>query len=245
MHALGRAPDVRCCGSATGARRSRSSTCRCVVIALYAFNERRDRWRGRSPGFTLDWFEQALAQPGRARRARGPRSRRRSARRLIALVLGHARRARGRALPLLRARDDLVPRRSCRSRCPGIVTGMALERDLHAGARRRPLGLFTIDRRPRHVLHRRRLQQRVARLRRTSARRSRRRRPTSAPTRWQTFRLRHVPAAALGAARRRRCSRSRCRSTRSIVTTFTAGARRRRCRSGSSATSRGRTSCRS
>ena len=43
-----------------------------VVIALYAFNERRTQtWP--IPGLTLDWFEKAFAQPGRARRAAGRR----------------------------------------------------------------------------------------------------------------------------------------------------------------------------
>ena len=43
-----------------------------LVIALYAFNERRTQtWP--IPGFTLDWFEQGVPQPRRRATRCGPR----------------------------------------------------------------------------------------------------------------------------------------------------------------------------
>ena len=133
---------------------------RCVVIALYAFNTRRDRRRGRSTGFTLDWFEQGVAQP-RARATRCWTS--------VKAALGATRDRAGarharRASPS-RATGSSAARRS-RSwsilpiALPGIVTGMALNSTFTQVARASTSALFTVDRRPRHVLHRRRLQQR-------------------------------------------------------------------------------------
>ena len=127
---------------------------------------------------------------------------------------------------------------------PGIVTGMALNATFtQVLARHRP-GAVHRHRRPRHVLHRRRLQQRrraaaahVALVRGGLA-------PTSAPTRGRrsvTSRFPQLRSALVAGA----LLAFALSFDEVIVTTFTAGPARRRCRSGSSTTSRARTSCRS
>ena len=96
--------------------RWRSSTCRCSSIVAVRVQRAPHARRGRS---------RASRSTGSARRSTTPASRdalldvaqggaRRDRDRARAR---HARLVRGRALPLLRPRDDLVPRRSCRSRC--------------------------------------------------------------------------------------------------------------------------------
>ena len=167
-------------------------------------------------------------EPGRSRATRpsgsaGARQRGRP-RRALALAQGRARRDRardrarlaGRASPCTASASSAARRSrsssSCRSRCPGIVTGMALNRRSP-----RPVGiqfgLFDDHHRPRDLLHRRRLQQRAraaaadAAVARGGLHRSRRRRLADVPLR-----------ARFRSSRRRwsraRCSRSRSRSTR-------------------------------
>ena len=78
----------------------------------------------------------------------------------IALVLGTLAAIAVVALPLLRPRDDLVPGRPA-DRAAGHRHRHGAERDVHAGARAVDLeSAVHGDRRPRDVLHRRRLQQR-------------------------------------------------------------------------------------
>ena len=178
------------------------------------------------PGFTLEWFEKALDNPGvrdalwMSVKAALGRDRDRAAAR-------DARRARGR-----RATASSAARRS-RSSCilpialPGIVTGMALNATFREvlepfGIE---LGLFTVI--VGHatfcivVVY----NNVVARMRRIVALVRGGVAPTSARHRGRRSAYVTLPAAALGAARRRRCSPSRCRFDEVIVTTFTAGAR--------------------
>ena len=125
-----------------------------VVIVLYAFNAEPDS--GLAPdGFTLDWYVKAFENA--AIRQVVPdvvqaRSARRSSRWSSARCDPG-----GPALSLLRSRDVsflvILP-----IALPGIVTGMALNTTFRTfGARLRPVH---DHRRPRHVLHRDRLQQR-------------------------------------------------------------------------------------
>ena len=133
---------------------------------------------------------------------------------------------------------------SCRSPCPGIVTAVALQNsfnrtiDLGPFDFRVGFGFHSLVDRPRHVLRRRRLQQRhrppaalVAQPARGVGRPRRPARP-DVP-------VRHVPARALGAARRRASSPSRSASTRSSSPRSRPARASRRCRSGSSPTSAG------
>ena len=216
-----RRPRARGSCASAPASRSRSSTCRCVVIAIYAFNADAHRRRGRPPGFTLTWFEQgARTTPACASalwtsiKAGARRDRDRARAR-------HAGRVRRRALSVLRPRERLVPRHPA-DRAAGHRHRHGAERDVHAGARRATLGAVHDRHRPRHVLHRRRLQQRRRPAAADGARRSRRPRPTSAPTRWQTFRSSRSRSCA------RRCSPAALLAfalsfDEVIVTTFTAG----------------------
>ena len=117
--------------------RSRSSTCRWSSSRIYAFNETAHRRRGRPPGFTLDWFDEGVRQPGRARRAVDVASRSALGATAIALVLGTLA-----AFAVARYRffgrdDDLVPRHPA-DRAAGHRHRHGAERDVHAGARRRP-----------------------------------------------------------------------------------------------------------
>ena len=75
-------------------------------------------WSGRRPASPLEWFAEALRQPGRPRRLRDLAEGRRGGDR-DRPGARHAGFAGGRAAPLLRPGDDLLPGRSCRSRCPG------------------------------------------------------------------------------------------------------------------------------
>ena len=144
--------------------------------------------------------------------ARRRRSRPRSARRPIALVLGIAASLRRPSLPVLRARDDLVPRDPA-DRPAGHRHRHRPEHDVPDDRHR--LRPADDHHRPRHVLRRGRLQQRRspgcgARPRSTEEASM----DLGADT-WQTFRHVTLPAIAHGARGRRRCWPSPCRSTRS------------------------------
>src|SRR4051794_6025052 len=126
-----------------------------IVIAIYAFNSRRTAtWP--PPGFTLTWFDKAFHNHGvrsalwtsvEAGLGDGDRARARDA----GVV-------RGLAPPVLRARDRLVPGHPA-DRAAGHRHRHGVHHDLHAGAGHRPVAVHD-HRRPRDVLHRRRLQQR-------------------------------------------------------------------------------------
>ena len=119
---------------------------------------------------------------------------------------------------------------------PGIVTGIALN-DTFTQVLGIDLEPVHGRRRPRDLLHRRRLQQRRSPGCGASRPRSRRPRPTSAPTPWQTFRCVTLPEHAHRAGRRRACWPSRSPSTRSSSPRSRSAPATRRCRSGSSTTS--------
>ena len=211
-----------------------------IVIVIYAFSSARTfEWP--PPGLTLEWFDKAFDNTG-ARDAF-----------LYSLKTGlagdgdragarHARLDGGRPLPLLRPRDDLVPGDPA-DRPAGHRHRHRAQLDLHPDPRDRPRPVHD-RRRPRHLLHRRRLQQRDRPAAAAVRARSRRRRPTSAP----------APGRPSGSSRSRTCARrwsparcwpSRSPSTRSSSPRSPSAPATRRCRSGSSATSRGPTSCRS
>ena len=115
-----------------------------LVIVLYAFNPRRTLvWP--IPGLTTKWFGKAIDNPGvrdallvSLKAALGATA--------IALLLGTLRRVRGRRATVSSAATASLSSSSSRWRCPGIVTGMAL----NATFRNLPepfgveLGLFTI-----------------------------------------------------------------------------------------------------
>ena len=113
-----------------------------IVIAHLRLQRRRRRSRGRPPGLTSDWFDGRFDNQG-ARDALvnslkvglGATAHRAAAR--------HARVARGRALPLLRPRDDLVPGHPA-DRAAGHRHRDRAQRHLHPGARHRASSLFTI-----------------------------------------------------------------------------------------------------
>ena len=125
------------------------------IIVLYSFNESRvATWP--ISGLTLDWYRQALADPG-IRNALSALGRGRDRRDDVALMLGTLHRARRPALPVLRARDDLVPRHPP-DRAPG---DRHRHRAQHGVPRGRHRARHVHDhRRPRDVLHRHDLQQR-------------------------------------------------------------------------------------
>ena len=149
-----------------------------IIIAIYAFSSSNIlEWP--PPGLTLDWFPEGDRKPERPRRAAhlaqgGPRRDRDRA------AARHARRAGRRPPPLLRPRDDLLPRHPA-DRPAGDRHRRGDQQHLHPGAGHRPRPLHG-DRRPRHLLHRRRLQQRRSPACAASRPPSRRPRPTSAPT---------------------------------------------------------------
>ena len=183
-----------------------------AVIALYAFNSRRTlKWP--IPGLTLEWFDKAFHNPG-VRDALLTSLKAATGATLVALLLG--------TLASLRRRPHRFFGRETISflvilpiALPGVVTGMALNatfREVLVAARHRARPVHG-DRRPRHVLHRRDLQQRdraaAAHVglvrggvggprRRARGRRSGWSRSRRCARRWW----------------RARCSRSRCRSTR-------------------------------
>ena len=202
---------------------ARSSTCRWSVIAAVRVQRAANAERGRSPGCHARVVRQGVPQPRRARRAAGRRSRPAIGATLIALMLGTLASLAVAAPPLLRPRDDLVPRRPP-DRAAGHRHRHGAERDVPRGAhavRRRARAVHG-DRRPRHVLHRRDLQQR--RSRGCGARRASFEEASAdlgADT-WQTFRLVTLPAlrSAMVAGALLAFALS---FDEVIVTTFTAG----------------------
>ena len=206
-----RAARAGCCGSAPALTLAFIYV-PLLVIVLYAFNERRDPDVA-DPGLHARVVRQGDRQPGRARRAVdvAQGGARRDARSRCAR---HARGDRGLALPLLRPRDDLVPRHPA-DRAAGHRHRHGAQRDVPRGARavRHRARAVHGHRRPRDVLHRRRLQQRRRAAAADVGARSRRRRPTSARDRGR----RSATSRSRRCARRcspARCWRSRCRSTR-------------------------------
>ena len=220
--------------------RSCSCTSRCSSVAVLSFNKADvavvaaegvhdrlvvgRRWRADGPaGRAVE-----LGQAGVGRHADRPGAR-------------HAGRVRDAAVPVLRQAAVsfllVLP-----IALPGIVTGDRAAEHVRPHDRPRAVRLpgrvrIPLARhRPRHVLHRRRLQQRgrpAAPLVAEPARsvgRPRRPRLPDVP-------LRHVPARALGAAVGRDPARSRSASTRSSSPRSPPGRATRRCRSGSSPTS--------
>ena len=207
-----------------------------IVVAIYAFNARSCRC-GRRRALRCDWFSKALAQHRRARRARGRR---------VKAGLGATRdRARAR-----HAGGDAVARYRFFGRetvsflvilpiaLPGIVTGMALNATftqvLHSD-----LDAADDDRRrTRRSASSSSTTTSIARLRRTS----RSFEEASADLGAHSLAdvpLRDVPADALG-ARGRRAAGVRASLRRGHRHDVHRGRARRRCRSGSSATCRGR-----
>ena len=204
-----------------------------IVIALYAFNERRTQtWP--IPGWTLDWFEKAFHNPG-VRDALWTSLKAGLGATAIAILLGSLAAA---AVARYRffGREVVSFLVILPIALPGIVTGMALNATFREVLE--PfgvgLGLFTVI--VGHatfcivVIY----NNVVARLRRTS----------------RSF---EEASADLGASTCRRCaprsSRGRCSPSRSPSTRSSSPrsppAASRRCRSGSSRTSRDRTSSRS
>ena len=131
------------------------------------------------PGFTLEWFDKAIDNTGARDAFLYSVEDRRCWRPAIALDPRHARLARRRPPPLLRPRDDLVPGhpadRAARGSSPAIALNSTFTQVL--GIELEPVH---DRRRPRHLLHRRRLQQRRSPGCGGCRPRSRRRRPTSA-----------------------------------------------------------------
>ena len=178
-----------------------------AIIALYAFNSSRiQAWP--IDGFTLDWFERALHTSGRARRALGLDQ---------GGLPGDARRGCAWTLASLAvSRYHFFGRETISFfiilpiALPGIVTGMALNATFNTVGL--SLGLLTI------VIGHATFcivliyNNAVARLRRVSEHLEEASADLGADS-WQTFPLRHVPAASVGALRARSW-RSRFRSTR-------------------------------
>ena len=213
-----------------------------LVIGLYAFNERRTQtWP--IPGFTLDWFGKALDNPG-ARDALLVSLKAALGATLIALLLGTLA-----ALAVSRyrffGRETISFLVILPIALPGIVTGMALNATFRTVLE--PvgigLGLFTVI--VGHatfcvvVVY----NNAIARLRRTARSLEEASADLGADT-WQTFRYVTLPVAAHGAARGR-AARVRALVRRGDRDDVHGRPGRRRCRSGSSRTSRGRTSSRS
>ena len=183
-----------------------------IVIAIYAFNESRSQaWP--IDGFTLEWFEQGVRQPGRARRALdlAQGRARRDGDRAAARHAGGAGRRRATASSAATTISFLV---ILPLALPGIVTGMALNATFTQVLGRRPDAVHG-DRRPRHLLHRRRLQQRDRAAAAHGRARSRRRRWTSAPTAGRRSGNITLPVRCAPRSWPARCSPSRSRSTRS------------------------------
>ena len=177
-------PSAGCCASA---RRSRSRSCtrRCVVIAIYAFNTTRvQRWP--PDGLHAEWFDKALAQPGRARRAVDVGRRSASARRRSRCVLGTLAAYALARFDFFGRIGDLVPGHPA-DRAAGDRHRHGAQRDLHAGAQGRPRAVDD-RRRPRDVLRRRWSSTTSSPACGARRRRSRRPPPTSAPRPRRAFR---------------------------------------------------------
>ena len=210
-----------------------------IVIAIYAFNESRSQaWP--IDGFTLEWFDRALNNPG-VRDAFWTSMKAALGATAVALLLGTLA-----ALAVSRyrffGRETISFLIILPLALPGIVTGMALN-STFTQVLGIDLSLFTVIVGPRHLLHRRRVQQRGGAA---AAQRHVARGGVHGPGRQRLAHVppRDLPDAAHRTGGRAACWRSRCRSTRSSSPPSRSGTSRR-CRSGSSPTTRGRTSCRS
>ncbi len=173
-----------------------------LVILLYAFNSRRTvKWP--IPGFTLEWFDKAFHNPG-VRDALLTSLKAATGATLIALLLGTLA-----ALAVARyrffGRETISFLVVLPIALPGIVTGMALNATFREVLT--PfgigLGLFTVI--VGHatfciVVIYNNVDRAAAAHRRA---RSRRRRPTSAPSTWHDVPARHAAGAALGDGRGR------------------------------------------
>ena len=204
-----------------------------LVIVIYAFNASKIlEWP--PPGLTFEWFPKAIENEP-AREAFLTSVKAALAATAIALVLGTLASLAVVAPPLLRPRDDLLPRDPA-DRAAGDRHRRRTQQHLHPGARDRPQPLHG-DRRPRHLLHRRRLQQRRSpgcdgsRPLRGGLGRPRRPHLADVP-------LRH-PAEHASRSAPARCSPSRSPSTRSSSPPSRSAPAKKRCRSGSSRTSSG------
>ena len=179
-----------------------------VLIGLYAFNAR-SRRAGRSRTSATKWFWVAYQDEG-VREALWLSVQAALGATLVAMVLGRCSRSGSRGTASSGARRSRSSS-SCRSRCRGSSPGLALQTTFQNVG----IDVRTADdhRRPRDVLHRRRLQQRA--------------RPTAAPVGlvrggvgrpWcrllANLPLRDLPGAVHAAACRGRCSPSHSRSTR-------------------------------
>ena len=128
-----------------------------LVIVVEAFNSSRIlKWP--PPGFTLQLVRQGVRIANRRREALLTSIEAGAVAMLIAVVLGDPDRARRRPPPLLRPRIDLLPRHPADRPARHRHRRRPLQH-LHPGARDQPQP-DDGDHRPRHLLHRRRLQQR-------------------------------------------------------------------------------------
>ena len=103
-----------------------------LLIAVYAFNESvTQSWP--IEDFSTKWFSAAWNDE-QVRDALWLSVQAALGATLVALVLGHAALARGRALQLLRPQHRLAARRSCRSRCRGSSPGSRSRRPTRPSA---------------------------------------------------------------------------------------------------------------
>ena len=199
-----------------------------IILAIYAFNASKIlEWP--PPGLTLEWFPKAFESIGSRgvldldQSGPGGDDDRAGAR--------HPGLAGGRPLPLLRTRDDLLPG-DPPDRAAGNRDRGGAEQHLHPGIRDRPLPVHR-DRRPRDLLHRRRLQQRRSPGCGGCRPPSRRRRPTSGPTPGRRSATSPCPTCARRSAPAA-CSPSASPSTRSSSPRSRSAPAKKRFRSGSS-----------
>ena len=199
-----------------------------IVIAIYAFNESRSQsWP--IEGLTTEWFAKAFDNPG-VRDALWTSLKAGLGATAIALVLGTLA-----ALAVSRyrffGRETISFLVILPLALPGHRHRHGAERDLHAGAERRPDPVHG-DRGPRHLLHRRGLQQRGRATATHGHARWRRRPRTSAPTAGRPSATSPCPRCARPSWPAR-CWPLRFRSTRSSSPRSPRDPSRR-CRSGSS-----------
>jgi len=208
------------------------------IIVLYSFNESRvATWP--ISGLTLDWYRQAFADPG-IRNALSASVEAAIGATIVALALGTL-------IALAVQRYKFFGRETISFlvilpiALPGIVTGIALSTAFRAVGIE--LGMFTIIVGHATFCIVTIYNNVIARLRRTSAT-FEEASGDLVPTRsGRSGGSRCRPSGPRSS--RVRCSRSPCRSTRSSSPTSRQARTSRRCRSGSSATTPGRTSCRS
>ena len=204
-----------------------------IILAIYAFNASKIlEWP--PPGLTLEWFPKAFESTAPdafwTSIKVGAGSDRDRARARHPGLAGRV------AAPLLRPRDDLLPG-DPPDRAAGDRDRGGAEQHLHPGVRDQTLAVHG-DRRPRDLLHRRRLQQRHrpaaadVGVVRGSVGRPRGRPLADVPPR-------HPAQHALGARAPAACSPSASPSTRSSSPRSRSGPAKKRFRSGSSRTCSG------